>query len=76
MSKQVTALEFVSSLPAEIQATMPLYCGCLDWNTEFKEFQVGTMNDFNRKLHMTGVSASEANAYYHNGAGVLTNVND
>lgn len=40
------------------------YCDCLDWNADFKECQISTMNVFNAKFHTTGVTPEEQRAYY------------
>lgn len=40
------------------------YCDCLDWNQEFKQMQVSTMALFNKKLHTTGVTLQEREAWY------------
>lgn len=40
------------------------YCDCLDWNEDFKQRQMSTMNVFNRKFHTTGVTLKEREAFY------------
>ena len=40
------------------------YCDCLDWNDDFKERQLSTMSVFNHKMHTTGVTLAEREAFY------------
>lgn len=40
------------------------YCDCLDWNDDFKQRQLSTMVVFNHKLHTTGVTKKEREAFY------------
>lgn len=43
------------------------YCDCLDWqgkNSEFKRLQMENYPEFQVKLHTTGVTLSEREAYY------------